>query len=193
MTETRTPLPPTPTLETERLILRPLRESDTPAIQRIFGQWEVVRYLNAEVPWPYPDDGAATNMADCLAQRAKGEKLFWAITLKGSDELRGRIDLFPGDATKRDNRGFWLDPDLHGQGLMLEAAEAVTAYAFEVLDWPELWLTNAEANYGSHRIKEKQGAVLVDVTPNVYVSGPGLRETWLLTRDAWLARKANSA
>lgn len=193
MTEMRTPLPPTPTLETRRLVLRPLREDDVPAIQRIFPQWEVVRHLNAQVPWPYPDDGAATNMADCLAQRARGEKMFWAITLRGSDELRGRIDLWPGDETTRDNRGFWLDPRLHGQGLMFEAAEAVTRYAFEVLDWPELWLTNAQANQGSRRIKEKQGAQLIDVTPNVYVSGPGLRETWRLTRDAWRARPGDRA
>ena len=177
-------------LETERLILRPMEERDAPAIQRIFPQWEVVKHLNVQIPWPYPDDGAATNMVESLAQRARGEKFFWAITLKGGDdELRGRIDLWPGDAGNRDSRGFWLDPLLWGQGLMMEAAEAVTAYAFEVLGWPELWLTNAQANAGSHRIKEKQGAELVDLTPNVYVSGPGLRETWILRREAWLARK----
>ena len=186
----RTPLPPTPTLETARLILRPLEARDVPAIQRIFPQWELVKYLNAMIPWPYPDDGAATNMAQCLEQRAKGEKFFWAITLKGGDdELRGRIDMWPGDGESRDSRGFWLDPELWGRGLMLEAAEAVTGYAFEVLGWPELWLTNAQSNVGSHRIKEKQGAELVDVSPNRYVSGEDLRETWRLTREAWLARR----
>lgn len=186
----RIPLPPTPTLETARLILRPLEARDVEAIQRIFPQWELVRHLNAQVPWPYPADGAATNMAACLEQRAKGEKFFWAITLKSDDALRGRIDLWPGDETNRDSRGFWLDPELWGQGLMTEAAEAVTAYAFEVLAWPELWLTNAQSNVGSHRVKEKQGAELVDVTPNVYVGGPDLRETWVLRREAWLARRA---
>lgn len=185
----RKPLPPTPVLETERLVLRPLVETDTPTIQRIFPQWELVKYLNALVPWPYPDDGAATNMADCLAQRARGEKFFWAITLKGDDTLRGRIDLWPHDGQTRDSRGFWLDPELWGRGLMLEAADAVTGYAFETLGWTELYLTNAQSNAASHRIKEKQGAELVDLTPNVYVSGPDLRETWILRREAWLARK----
>jgi len=189
MTET-IPLPPTPTLETARLILRPMEARDAPAIQRIFPQWEVVKHLNVQIPWPYPDDGAATNMVTSLEQRARGEKFFWAITLKGGDdELRGRIDLWPTDATKRDSRGFWLDPQLWGRGLMQEAAEAVTGYAFEVLEWPELWLSNAQSNTGSHRIKEKQGAELVDLTPNVYVGGPDLRETWILRREAWLARK----
>ncbi|PZQ54494.1 MAG: GNAT family N-acetyltransferase [Phenylobacterium zucineum] len=183
-------MPPTPVLETERLILRPLEARDVPAVQRIFPQWEVVRWLHGEVPWPYPEDGAATNYAQCVEQRARGDKMFWAITLKGSDDLRGRIDLWPGNDLVRDMRGFWLDPELHGQGLMMEAAEAVTGYAFEVLGWPHLWLTNAQANHGSHRIKEKQGATLVDVTPRRFVSGEAMKETWLLTREAWLARRA---
>ena len=57
-------MPPVPVLETERLILRPLREADASAVQRRFPQWEVVQYLHDEVPWPYPDNGAAVNMAD---------------------------------------------------------------------------------------------------------------------------------
>ena len=58
-------LPATPLLETRRLTLRPLSRQDVPAIQRRFPQWEVVRYLTARVPWPYPSDGAATHVAQC--------------------------------------------------------------------------------------------------------------------------------
>jgi len=183
------PLPPTPVLETARLILRPLEARDTPAIQRTFPQWELVKFLHATVPWPYPDDGAATNMADCLESRAKGEKFYWAITLKGDDTLRGRIDLWAFDRERRDSRGFWLDPELWGRGLMTEAAEAVTGYAFETLGWPCLYLTNATANRRSARVKEKQGATLAYVEPHDFVTGPGERQVWLLTREAWLARK----
>lgn len=184
------PLPPTPVLETERLILRPLAERDTPAIQHLFPQWELVKHLYAAVPWPYPDDGAATNMAQCLEDRAKGLKFYWAITLKGSDELRGRIDLWAFDPERRDSRGFWLDPELWGQGLMTEAANAVTDYALVTLGWPHLYLTNATANRRSARVKEKQGATLAYVEPYDFVSGPGERQVWILTREAWLARKA---
>ena len=190
MTETK-PLPPTPVRETERLILRPLAERDTPAIQRIFPQWEVVRYLGPAIPWPYPADGAATNMAQCLEKRARGEQFYWAITLKGSDELRGRIDLWPLPKDRRDMRGFWLDPLLQGQGLMTEAADAVTGYAFEVLAWPLLYLTNAVDNRASARVKEKQGAVEVAREPFSYVAGAGEKQVWLLTREAWLAREGN--
>src|SRR5207253_3623704 len=94
----------------------------------------------------------------------------WAITLKGFDELRGRIDLWPFDGKNRDMRGFWLDPELHGRGLMTEAANAVTAFAFEELSWPFLYLTNAVTNRASARVKEKQGAVEIAREPFAYVS-----------------------
>jgi ribosomal-protein-alanine N-acetyltransferase len=183
------PLPPTPTLETERLILRPMRPQDVPAIQRWFPDWELVKHLHAGIPWPYPPDGAETNMADCMAARARGEQLYWAITLKdGDDELIGRIDLKPNVA-EQDMRGFWLARPWWGQGLMTEAAERVTQFAFEVLEWPFLYLNNAADNRGSHRIKEKQGAELIGLRPHAYVCGELLRETWILRREAWLARR----
>ena len=94
---------------------------------------------------------------------ARGEKSHWAIVPKGGpDELIGRIDLWPDDGVSRDQRGFWLDPAFQGRGLMTEAAERVTEFAFVELGWPHLWLSNAEDNVASGRIKEKQGARLVD-------------------------------
>jgi len=183
-------LPPTPVLETPRLILRPLRLDDAPAIQRRFPRWEIVRHLAAHVPWPYPGDGAARHVEQCLGEMARGEKLYWAITLKAAgDQLIGRIDLWPDDGASRDQRGFWLDPDFQGRGLITEAAERVTAYAFEDLGWPQLWLSNAQANKASARIKEKQGARLVDELPGRWVGGAGLKQVWLLSRKDWLARR----
>lgn len=188
-----TPLPPTPILETARLVLRPVELRDAPAIQRDFPDWELVKHLHAGIPWPYPQDGAIANIRDCLARRARGEKFFWVLTLKGGDdEAIGRIDLGPYDGETRDTRGFWLARRFWGRGLMTEAAEAVTGYAFEVLGWPFLYLNNAAENRASHRIKEKQGAEIVDVLPHPYMSGEGMRVTWILRREVWLARKAMS-
>jgi hypothetical protein len=49
-----------------------LQLSDAEAIQQLF-HWEVVRYLNALVPWPYPQDGALRYLRDiCLPAIAAG-------------------------------------------------------------------------------------------------------------------------
>lgn len=185
------PLPPTPVLETRRLILRPLVPADAPVIQRRFPRWEIVRYLNPRVPWPYPDDGAIRFIEICQGEMARGEKHHWSIRPKdGPDELIGSINLWPDDGQSRDMRGFWLDPEFHGQGLMTEAADRVTDYAFLDLGWPHLWVSNAAANRASARIKEKQGARLIDCSSHRFVEGECQRMTWLIERTAWLARRA---
>jgi RimJ/RimL family protein N-acetyltransferase len=187
-------MPPTPVLQTPRLVLRPVRSKDAPVIQRRFPRWEVVRWLNARIPWPYPANGAAAYVAACLAEMARGEKSHWAIIPKsGPADLVGIIDLWPDDGVSRSQRGFWLDPEFQGKGLMTEAAERVTQYALCDLGWPHLWLTNAQDNHPSRRIKEKQGARLVDLMIGEHVGGRGPQMVWLLRREDWLARRADTS
>jgi RimJ/RimL family protein N-acetyltransferase len=160
-------------------------------LQRRFPRWEIVRHLNARIPWPYPDDGAAQFIAIAEGEMARGEKHHWAICPKGEPkELIGCIDLWPDDGKSREMRGFWLDPAFQGRGLMTEAADRVTDYAFRDLGWPRLWVSNAEANLASARIKEKQGARLVAFEPFHFVEGESRRMVWLIERDGWLMRRA---
>jgi ribosomal-protein-alanine N-acetyltransferase len=190
MTIFEKPLPPTPVLETRRLTLRPLVPADAPVIQRRFPRWEIARYLNPRVPWPYPDDAAIRFIETCQGEMARGEKHHWSIRLKdGPDELIGSINLWPGDGQSRDMRGFWLDPAFQGRGLMTEAADRVTDYALRELDWPHLWVSNDELNRASARVKEKQGARLVGFEASRCIEGEGRRMVWLIEREAWLARR----
>jgi ribosomal-protein-alanine N-acetyltransferase len=73
---------------------------------------------------------------------------------------------------------------------MTEAAERVTEYAFCDLGWPHLWLTNAQDNHPSRRLKERQGARLVDLMIGDHVGGKGPRMVWLLTQEDWTGRQA---
>jgi ribosomal-protein-alanine N-acetyltransferase len=43
-------------LHTKRLLLRPLQLADAEQAQRLFPQWEIVKFLNSKVPWAYPAD-----------------------------------------------------------------------------------------------------------------------------------------
>ena len=73
---------------------------------------------------------------------------------------------------------------------MTEAADRVTEYAFLQLGWPQLWLTNAEGNIASRRIKERQGARLVNKVEKQYVSGKSSAEVWLLRSEDWKSRRS---
>lgn len=180
--------PEVPTLYTSRLVLRPLCESDLPAVQKNFEDYETVRYLAAVVPWPYPRDGALTWFRDIATPGQVQDHWTWAIALKeASSELIGLIELF--QQARPSNRGFWLTRSLWGRGYMSEAVEAVNDYAFDVLGFERLLLDNALGNARSARIKDKTGARLIEVVDAKFVD-PSITkmERWELTKEAW--RKA---
>jgi ribosomal-protein-alanine N-acetyltransferase len=173
-----------PILRTKRLVLRPLELHDAAAVQRLFPQWEIVRYLAASVPWPYPADGALTFIRDAaLPGMLEGREWHWSIRLATVPaELIGIISL--RDETDN-NRGFWLSPEWHGQGLMTEASAAVTAYWFEVLGKPVLRAPKAAPNEPSRRISQRQAMRLVRIDDRDYVSGRFSEEIWEITAEEW--------
>ncbi|MDD0842815.1 GNAT family N-acetyltransferase [Pseudomonas sp. Gutcm_11s] len=177
------------TLTTPRLTLRPLQLADAPAIQALFPQWEIVRYLADRVPWPYPADGALSFMRDVsLPAMREGREWHWSIRLTAQPEtLIGVISL---SDEPDNNRGFWLDPRHQRQGLMQEACAAATAYWFEVLQRPVLRAPKAVPNIASSRISARGGMRLVEVIEKNYVSGRLPSELWEITREEWLAHNA---
>jgi RimJ/RimL family protein N-acetyltransferase len=77
-----------PTLHTPRLLLRPLQLEDAGAIQRIFPRWEIVRYMAAHIPWPYPEDGARRFLQDiALPTMARGIEWHWSLRLRSDPEV----------------------------------------------------------------------------------------------------------
>ncbi len=175
-----------PTLETERLFLRPLELSDADQVQRLFPQWEVVKYLNAVVPWPYPPDGAFTYYRDrALPAMARGDEWHWTLRLKENPEqIIGAIGLVRGET---DNRGFWLAPPWQGRGLMTEAVIAVNDFWFDVLGFAVLRAPKAIANVASRRISEKTGMRMMRVEERNLVSGRLPGEIWEITAEEWRA------
>ncbi|EHK63577.1 GNAT family N-acetyltransferase [Achromobacter arsenitoxydans] len=179
-----------PELTTARLVLRPLRLDDADAIQRLFAQWEVVRFLANKVPWPYPADGARWYVEQvALPAMLRGQQWHWSIrTQSEPDRLIGMVSLMDDDPGN--NRGFWLDPACHGRGYMTEACAAATGYWFAVLGKPLLRAPKAVANTASSRISARSGMRLVRVEERDYVSGRLPSEIWEITREEWLARQA---
>ncbi len=119
-------MPHTETLKGERLVLRPLDDSDTGLIALYAGDARVASML-AEVPHPYPP-GAAE--AFIRRARAGGAERHWAMDYAADEqsELVGLISL----KDRGDGRaviGYWVAPQLWGGGFASEAAEMVIAHA----------------------------------------------------------------
>ena len=179
-----------PTLETSRLILRPLALSDAPDIQREFGRWEIIQHLSVTGPWPYPKDGAAQFVRERLAfLQQHPENRTWVITLRTSDELIGLIDYMSED-TGAGNRGFWLGVPWQGKGYMTEAVEAVQDYLFFEQKIERIIVGNALNNPASRRIKEKTGAKWLGYHTFEHRDGESRAEQWEVTAEAWTAYRS---
>lgn len=181
-----------PTLETPRLLLRPLELSDAAETQALFPHWEIVRFLQNIVPWPYPPDGAHTWYRDfALPAMERGEEWHWSLRLGSSAGcMIGCISL---RRKENNNRGFWIGLPWQRQGLMTEACEAVTDYWFDVLKFPVLRAPKAVPNEASRRISEKAGMRIVAREEGDYVSGRFPTEIWEITAEEWKVHQRHRA
>ena len=186
---------PTPTFRTPRLILRPLRLEDATAAQPLFAQWEIVRLLNAQVPWPFPPDGCLAYYRDqALPAIARGEEWHWSIFLPAHERepetFIGSIGLFLSKSATPTNRGFWIGLPFQGNGYATEACLPVTRFWFETLNQPSLTIPKAAENIASRRISERTGMTLLRTEPHAFVSGTLPADIWHQTRESWLSQSA---
>ncbi len=172
-------------METTRLLLQPLDVRDAPRTQVLFPHWEIVRFLAAVVPWPYPPDGAERYLRDVVVPALeRGDEFHWSLRLKSDPEAQiGAIGLYP--ASEENQRGFWLGLPWHRQGLMTEAVIAANQFWFEVLGRPVLRVHKAIANVASRRISEKTGMRMIGTMEKEYVCGRQLSELWEITAEEW--------
>lgn len=179
----------TDVLETKRLILAPLKLEDAAQAQKLFPHWEIVKYLTAAVPWPFPDDGVLTYYRDvALPAMERGDEWHWTLRLKEfPEELIGSIDLL---RKENHNRGFWMGLEWQGRGLMTEAVAAANDHWFDFLGFSVLRAPKAVGNVASRRISEKTGMRLVATTVSNYVCGQLPTEIWEITAEEWWARRA---
>jgi [ribosomal protein S5]-alanine N-acetyltransferase len=175
-------------LETPRLLLRPLKLTDARQTQLLFPHWEIVRFLAKSIPWPYPADGALTYYRDqALPAMLRGDEWHWSLRLKTHPrQLIGCVSLLK---TAHNNRGFWLGLPWQGQGLMSEAADAITGFWFEELGFEEMRVSKAAINRASRRISEKNGMRVIAIEEKEYVGGKFMTEVWSITAEEWRHRQ----
>lgn len=180
-----------PTLETERLFLKPVTEADIPAYKKYFVDYEIIRHLSAAVPWPYPADGVNYFLNEQIFPYQGESVWLWGLFAKEAPgELIGAVHLWRKG--KPEHRGFWLARPHHGKGLMTEAVAPINDFAFDELGFDQLIFSNAVGNIRSRRVKEKTGAQFWKVEPAQFID-PELteHELWTLDAKAWKQRSSS--
>lgn len=114
-----------PTLDTERLRLRPFRADDAGSVQRQLSEWEVAS-TTASVPYPFPEGAAEAWIAGLVA----GESVAVAITRRADGVLVGAIELRPERGGHRASLGYWIGKAHWHRGYATEAAAALVDWGF---------------------------------------------------------------
>ncbi len=150
--------PPEFRLESERLLLRPLRLEDAADIQRMAGEWEVARYT-ANIPHPYE-----AGMAEAWIKSHRGDfEIVFAIARRQDGVLVGCIGVEPDAATREAEFGYWIGRPYWGAGYATEALSALVDHVFATADVDRARAAAMPDNRASIRVQEKVGFRYVGV------------------------------
>ena len=142
-------------LETQRLILRPFRESDAGDVFEL-----------ARDPLVGPAAGWQPHKSVEDSRRIIGSVLSAENTFAVVDKQSGRVigsigvqSANVGHSVPADQPelGYWIGVPYWGRGLIPEAAKAILAYCFDALQTSAVWCGYYEGNDKSKRVQEKCG------------------------------------
>lgn len=145
-----------PVLETERLILRPWRETDAESLY----EYAKDPLVGPIAGWPVHTSVA--NSREVIREVLSGEGNY-AVTIKPDDRAVGSVGLMIGAVSNLglpDNEaeiGYWIGVPFWGRGYIPEATRALMRYAFENLGMTKLWCGYFDGNEKSRRVGEKCG------------------------------------
>lgn len=141
-----------PTLETERLRIRPYREDDIPELLPLVGAREVAA-TTLRIAHPYTEEDARA-----FLELAKDpDKLWLAITLRSDASQIGGIGLRIEPQHRHAELGYWLGVAHWGKGYATEAAREMLRYGFKELSLHRIFATHFKHNPASGRILKKVG------------------------------------
>ncbi len=145
-------------IETNRLIIRSLRESDTPEYAAIVSDPEVTRFLGDGLPYTY--EQATEYLYACFNSEVKEGFTRYAVVLRETRELIG----FCGFKRLSDcvDFGWRYAKRAWGKGYATEAAAAVLDYGIKTLKLDDIVAEAVIENIRSIRVIEKIGMQFED-------------------------------
>ena len=184
-----------PTLETERLILRPWEEGDAESLY----EYAKDPAVGPIAGWPVHT--SVENSREIIRDVLSADETY-AVCLKKDNRAIGSIGLIsPAQshtALGADGLeiGYWIGVPFWGRGLIPEATERLIRHAFEDLGCSALWCGYYEGNEKSKRCQEKTGFTFhhVEKDKPCELMGDVRTEYFTrLTKDEWLRRQSQTA
>ena len=146
-----------PTLESERLVLRPLTPKDAPILHLLAGRREIAD-TTISIPHPYSEQQALQWIVGTAELFAKGKVVVFAIELKGAGDLVGTMGLRDIDSEhSQAELGFWIAVECWRKGYATEAARKVVAFGFEQLGLNRIYAHHMARNPASGRVLARIG------------------------------------
>ena len=179
-------------LETDRLMLRPWRESDAE---------ECYKYAKDPRIGPMCGWSMHTSVGDSrrIIREVLSVSETYAVVLKETKMPIGSIGLHRRDLAERDDEaelGYWIGVPCWGRGFASEAARELLRHAFEDLDLRRVWCGYYAGNERSKRVSEKLGFKYQRASEDVFVSQMNeTRKEYVscLTKEEWLSVQQRSA
>ncbi|WP_309644205.1 GNAT family N-acetyltransferase [Phenylobacterium sp.] len=174
-----------PTLETERLILRPPIAEDFGAWADFAGDEEAARYLGGAQPRPVAWRGMCTMTG---AWTVNGFSMF-SVVEKVSGDWVGRLGPWKPDGWPGTEVGWGIARAHWGKGYAPEGAAAAIDWAFDHLGWTKVIHNIDPGNVNSQNVARRLGSTILRQA----LLPPPLNDTvdvWGQTRDQWRARRA---
>ncbi len=146
-------------LETERLCLRKIRQTDFSAICSLL-QNEAVMYAWEHT---FTIDEVEAWIAECIMRYSRDGFSYWAVIKKSTSEFIGVAGVILEEVEGEDHIGIgYIFHDTHWhQGYAYEAASACVRYAFDTLGVETITAQIRPTNVGSVRVAEKLGMTVL--------------------------------
>lgn len=173
-------------LETERLLLRRLKEADADLLFDLESDPEVMRWLNGGVPTPMDVIERVTLPEFIGCYERYGGLGYWAAIEREGGAFLGWFAMHPVEGRPHDEAevGFRLRRTAWGRGLATEGLRALMAMGFTEYGLRRMYGTTYEENVGSRRVMVKAGMQLVRRF-RWDADEPGPAATFVVTKEAW--------
>jgi len=169
------------TLETDRLTLRMLRESDFDAYAEMCADPEVMRYIGDGQSLARPM--AWRNLALMIGHWSLRGYGIWAAEERSTGELVGRIGFWNPDGWPGFELGWMLRRAYWGRGYATEGARSALDFAFTRMERADVISLIHPDNASSIRVAQRLGERLVDSTE--LLGRPAL--VYRIAREEWKA------